>query len=147
MNRTIFATNCSNWCYFYLQEINYLENKRMVSCVFHLKYLSQYMVKLFVLKMSGPADFKSVPGFENWPRFGGVIEQNKICNSFCQYCIRMDRREITKSIVQILLFIIFFFLFGEPSYNDYMRRDVVMKESKSSVYTFPALTICLVWTI
>ena len=58
----------------------------MVSCVFHLKYLSQYMVKLFVLKMSGPADFKSVPGFENWPRFVGVIEQNKISNSLCQYC-------------------------------------------------------------
>ena len=40
-----------------------------------------------VLKMSGPADFKSVPGFDNWPRFIGVIEQNKISNSFCHYCI------------------------------------------------------------
>ena len=34
--------------------------------------------------MSGPADFKSVTGFENWLRFVWVIEQNKICNSFCQ---------------------------------------------------------------
>ena len=91
--------------------------------------------------------FQIYPWFWKLTRFVGVIEQNKICNSFCQYCIRMDRREITKSIVQILLFIIFLYLFGEPSYNDYMRRDVVMKESKSSVYTFPALTICLVWTI
>ena len=40
-----------------------------------------------VLKTSGPADFKSVPGFENWPRFVGVIEKSKISDSFCQYCI------------------------------------------------------------
>ena len=32
-----------------------------------------------LLKTSEPADFKSVPGFENWPRFVGSIEQNKIC--------------------------------------------------------------------
>ena len=31
-----------------------------------------------VLKLAGPVDFKYVPGFENWPRFMGVIEQNKI---------------------------------------------------------------------
>ena len=31
-----------------------------------------------VLKTSGPADSKSVPGFDNWPRFVGVIEQIKI---------------------------------------------------------------------
>ena len=30
-----------------------------------------------VLKTSGPADFKSAPGFENWPKFVGVIEQKK----------------------------------------------------------------------
>ena len=43
-----------------------------------------------VLKKSGTADFKSVPGFENWQRFVGVIEQNKLCNSFCQYCISIS---------------------------------------------------------
>ena len=37
--------------------------------------------------MSGPADFKSVPGFDNWPRFVGVIEQNKISDSYENYCI------------------------------------------------------------
>ena len=31
-----------------------------------------------VLKSSGPVDFKTDPGFENRPRFEGVIEQNKI---------------------------------------------------------------------
>ena len=31
-----------------------------------------------VLKMSEPADFKCVPGFENQSRFVGEIEQNKI---------------------------------------------------------------------
>ena len=36
--------------------------------------------------MSGPADFKSVPGFENEPRFVGVIEQNKIQQTFFHYC-------------------------------------------------------------
>ena len=40
-----------------------------------------------VLKMSGPAEFKSVPGFENLLIFVEVIKQNKICNPFCQYCI------------------------------------------------------------
>ena len=40
-----------------------------------------------VLKTSGPADSKSVPGFDNWPRFVGVIEQNKISNSYENYCI------------------------------------------------------------
>ena len=35
-----------------------------------------------VLKTSGPADSKSVPGFNNWPRFVGVIEENKIWNSY-----------------------------------------------------------------
>ena len=40
-----------------------------------------------VLKTSGPGDFNSVPGFENWPRFVGVIEQNKISDSFDKYSI------------------------------------------------------------
>ena len=31
-----------------------------------------------ILETSGPADSKTVPGFDNWPRFVGVIEQNKI---------------------------------------------------------------------
>ena len=35
---------------------------------------------------SGPADSKSVPGFDNWPRFVGVIELNKISNSYENYC-------------------------------------------------------------
>ena len=39
--------------------------------------------------MSGPADSKSVPGFDNWPRFVGVIEQNKISDSFDKYCITL----------------------------------------------------------
>ena len=42
-----------------------------------------------VLKTSGPGDFKSNPGFENWPRFVGVLEQNKILNSLSQYCIHI----------------------------------------------------------
>ena len=48
VNRTIFGTNCSDFCYFHLQQINYQENKRMVSCVFNLKYLSQNLVKLYM---------------------------------------------------------------------------------------------------
>ena len=31
-----------------------------------------------VLESSGQADFQNVPGFDNWTRFAGVIEQNKI---------------------------------------------------------------------
>ena len=40
-----------------------------------------------VLKTSEPTDFKSVPGFENQPTFVGVIEQNKILQTFFHYCI------------------------------------------------------------
>ena len=40
-----------------------------------------------VLKTSGPADSKSVPGFNNWQRFVGEIEQNKISDSYENYCI------------------------------------------------------------
>ena len=39
------------------------------------------------MKTSGPADSKSVPGFDNWPRFVGVIEQNRISNYYENYCI------------------------------------------------------------
>ena len=42
--------------------------------------------------MSGPADFKSVPGFDNYPRFVGVIEQNKISDSYENYCIMNLRK-------------------------------------------------------
>ena len=31
-----------------------------------------------VSESSGRADSETVPGFDNWPRFVGVIEQNKI---------------------------------------------------------------------
>ena len=37
VNRTIFGTNCSNLCFFHLQQINYQENERIVSCVFNLE--------------------------------------------------------------------------------------------------------------
>ena len=48
------------------------------------------------MKTSGPAGSKSVPAFENWPRFVGVKEQNKICKSFwqpyifCQFLLTMS---------------------------------------------------------
>ena len=41
----------------------------------------------YVLKSLGQVDFKTVPGFDNWPRFVGAIEQNKISNSYENYCI------------------------------------------------------------
>ena len=47
--------------------------------------------------MPGPAVFKSVPGFNNLPRFVGVIEQNKISNSYENYCIK-DNAGCTMSI-------------------------------------------------
>ena len=37
--------------------------------------------------MPGPADSKSFPGFDNRPRFVGVIDQNKISNYYENYCI------------------------------------------------------------
>ena len=39
------------------------------------------------MKLSGPADFKTNPGFENCPRFVGVIEQNKLQQTFPHDCI------------------------------------------------------------
>ena len=44
------------------------------------------------LIMSGPADFKYVHGFENWTRFGGVIEQNKIWQTFGHHCINLKTK-------------------------------------------------------
>ena len=52
----------------------------------HVQF-DQVLAEIFVLKMSGPADFKSVPGFENLPRFVGVIEENKIQRTFCYHCL------------------------------------------------------------
>ena len=40
--------------------------------------LGQIKLSGTVLESSGRADSKTVPGFDNWPRFVGVIEQNKI---------------------------------------------------------------------
>ena len=45
-----------------------------------------------LLKLSEPANFK-VPGFENWPTIVGVIEQNKIQQTYfhhCTYSIKTD---------------------------------------------------------
>ena len=39
------------------------------------------------MKLSEPADFKTDPGFENCPRFVGVIEQNKLQQTFPHDCI------------------------------------------------------------
>ena len=41
-----FHTKCTDLNSFPLSQINYHENKRMVSCVFNLKYCSQNLVKL-----------------------------------------------------------------------------------------------------
>ena len=35
----------------------------------------------------GLADIKTVSSFDNWPRIVRVIEEDKISNSFCHYCI------------------------------------------------------------
>ena len=87
VNRTIFGTNCSNLCYSHLQQINYHENKRMASCVLtsniSAKTWSNWTCRGY---FENVRTSRSVPGFEIWPRFVGVKEQNKICNSFCQYC-------------------------------------------------------------
>ena len=49
--------------------------------------LGQMQLSGTVLESSGWADSRSVHGFDNWPRFVWVIEQNKISNSFCHHCI------------------------------------------------------------
>ena len=77
VNRTIFGTNCSDFFYFHLQQINSHENKRLVS----QQKLGKIVHVGAVLKTSGPAVLKYVPGFENWPRFVEVIEQKKILSS------------------------------------------------------------------
>ena len=65
VNRKIFGTNCSDFCYFHLQQINSHENKRLVS----QQKLGKIVHVGGVLKMSGLADSKtvpgSVPGFDN----------------------------------------------------------------------------------
>ena len=39
------------------------------------------------MQYSGCADSKTVPDFDNWQRFVGVIEQNKISNYYEKYCM------------------------------------------------------------
>ena len=63
---------------------------KLIDCL--LPWLSQPnlgQIKLSgtVLEPSGQADSKTVPGFDNWPRFVGVIEQNKIQRTYEHDCI------------------------------------------------------------
>ena len=39
------------------------------------------------MESSGQVDFRTVPGFDNWPRFVGVIEQNKIQRTYEHDCM------------------------------------------------------------
>ena len=74
------------------------QNQGQIWNLLVLKFLKQISQPKFgqiayvggVLKTSGPADFKSVPGFENLPRFVGLIEQNKMQRTFCHHCIKFD---------------------------------------------------------
>ena len=62
--------------------------KRMGSCImYQISYpkLGQIEHVGGVVRSSGTADSKS--SFENWPRFMGVIEQNKIQQTYCHHCI------------------------------------------------------------
>ena len=81
VNRTIFGTNCSDFCYFHLQQIKSHENKRMVSCVFNLQYLSQNLVKLGVFWNCQDT------GSEICPRFVGVIRQNIVQQTYDHNCM------------------------------------------------------------
>ena len=40
-----------------------------------------------VLKTSGLADSKFIPGIDNWTRYIGITKQNKISNCNENYCI------------------------------------------------------------
>ena len=56
----------------------------------------------------------------------------------------MEKERIAHCIIKIILFIIFFFVFGKPSYNAVLRKDMVMKQSIDVVDIFPDISICLV---
>ena len=57
----------------------------------------------------------------------------------------MKSESIYNCIIYIVLFLFFWKLFGEPSYMAIMQKqDVVIKESKSVIATFPAISVCLV---
>ena len=91
LNRTIFGSNYSDFCFFHL-----LKSILMKKREWYLVYLtSNISAKTWsnctykeCFETSGIADFKSVPGFENRPKFVVVIEQNKTSNTFYQYCIQ-----------------------------------------------------------
>ena len=79
--RTIFRTNFSDFSYFHLQQIKTQKNKRMVSCVFNLQYLSQNLVKLGVFWNCQDT------GSEICPRFVGVIRQNIVQQTYDHNCM------------------------------------------------------------
>ena len=56
----------------------------------------------------------------------------------------MEKERIAHCIIKIVLFLIFFYVFGKPSYNAVLRKDMVMKQSLDVVDIFPDISICLV---
>ena len=56
----------------------------------------------------------------------------------------MNIKMISKMLSIIVLFLIFYFTFGLPSYKEFMRKKVVVDESKITSKEFPSVTICLV---
>ena len=69
-----------NWCQFFeIQVIQYWHKELdILFCSITPTNLGQFEHAGGVSKLSEPADFKTDPGIENWPRFVGVIEQNKV---------------------------------------------------------------------
>ena len=52
------------------------------------------------MESSRRADSKTVPGFDDWPRLKGVIEQNKILDSFCHYCNKNEKVHLEETLYQ-----------------------------------------------
>ena len=56
----------------------------------------------------------------------------------------MNTKKLAEIFVIILLFIVFCFTFGYPSFKRYMDQKVVVDESKIISKEFPSITICMV---
>ena len=85
VNRTIFGTNCSDFCYFHLQQINYQEYKRMVSCVFNLKYLSKNLSLVLIIDQDLHEQLSKTKYRTLWSVSARNLKNQEVptlCNSF-----------------------------------------------------------------
>ena len=56
----------------------------------------------------------------------------------------MEVKGVSRIFVIMIISAIFFFICGKPSFDNWKKKDVIIKESPEEYVTAPGLTICMV---